>query len=118
MRAALEREKKIILHIEPKVYKLNLRIFFFFIFIINFFNIFKRFFCSTMSTLSVQNLTLSSQIIELAQLGEHTPNLRPNTIQNTAAIKSPELASIILAGIVFAGSLATALCVVCVRYKR
>lgn len=71
-----------------------------------------------MSTLSVQNLTLSSQIIELAQLGEHSPNLRPNTIQNTAAIKTPELASIILAVIVFAGSLATALCVVCVRYKR
>lgn len=72
-----------------------------------------------MSTLSVQNLTISAQILELAQLGDPSPNQRNhNTIQNTAAIKTPELASIILAVIVFAGSLATALCVVCVRYKR
>lgn len=72
-----------------------------------------------MSTLAVKNLSTSSQIIELAQLGDNTPNHRSvNTVQNTAAIKTPELASIILAVIVFAGSLATALCVVCIRYKR
>lgn len=69
-----------------------------------------------MSTVAMQNLTTSAHILELSQIGSH--NLRNiNTIHN-ASLKTPELASIILAVVVFAGGLATALCVVCVRNKR
>lgn len=71
-----------------------------------------------MSGIAIENLTTSAQILELSQLGRHNTNNRPSYILNGSTLKSTELASIILAVIVFAGGLATALCVVCVRYKR
>lgn len=40
------------------------------------------------------------------------------TMSTTAELQFAELASIILGVIVFAGSLSTAICVLCVRYRR
>lgn len=72
-----------------------------------------------MTGLSMHNLTTSAHILGLAELGEyHTLNTKiPHTTYN-GAIRTSELATIILAFVVFAGGLATAFCVVCVRYKR
>lgn len=76
---------------------------------------------STMTSISIQNLTTSAHILGLADLSGYS-NINPNTkISHTTyngSIRTPELATIILAFVVFAGSLATAFCVVCVRYKR
>uniref|UniRef100_A0A1B0GPD6 Cadherin domain-containing protein n=1 Tax=Phlebotomus papatasi TaxID=29031 RepID=A0A1B0GPD6_PHLPP len=41
-----------------------------------------------------------------------------NSNTHIGALNGPELASIILAVVIFAGGLATAFCIVCVRYKR
>lgn len=78
---------------------------------------------STMTSISIQNLTTSAHILGLAELSGYTgSNTIPNTkISHTTyngSIRTPELATIILAFVVFAGGLATAFCVVCVRYKR
>lgn len=72
-----------------------------------------------MTTISMHNLTTSAHIIGLAELGD-SPNINPKIPHMTynGAIRTTELATIILAIVVFAGGLATAFCVVCVRYKR
>lgn len=73
---------------------------------------------STMTSISIQNLTTSAHILGLAELSGtiSTPKISHTTYNGS--IRTPELATIILAIVVFAGGLATAFCVVCVRYKR
>lgn len=73
-----------------------------------------------MNSISMNNLTTSARILGLAELGEYkTVNTKiSHTNYNGSAIRTSELATIILAFVVFAGGLTTAFCVVCVRYKR
>lgn len=73
-----------------------------------------------MTTISMNNLTTSARILGLAELGEYqSVNTKiPHTNYSGSAIRTSELATIILAFVVFTGGLATAFCVVCVRYKR
>lgn len=73
-----------------------------------------------MSSISMSNLTTSSRILGLAELGEYQSfNAKiPQTNYKGSNLKTSELATIILAIVVFTGGLATAFCVVCVRYKR
>lgn len=68
----------------------------------------------------MSNLTTSSRILGLAELGEYQSfNAKiPQTNYKGSNLKTSELATIILAIVVFTGGLATAFCVVCVRYKR
>lgn len=72
-------------------------------------------------SLGKENISTSAQILELAQYGNHRLDRRKFPNPNSPpkqSLKAPELASIFLAVIVFAGGLSTALCVVCIRYKR
>lgn len=83
-----------------------------------------------MTSLSNQNLSTSLRIIEYADvagLGSPVHEQGVDKILSeqdsasgsaSAELKVAELASIILGVIVFAGSLSTAICVVCVRYRR
>lgn len=73
-----------------------------------------------MNSISMNNLTTSARILGLAELGEYqTVHAKiPHTNYNGSTIRTSELATIILAFVVFAGGLTTAFCVVCVRYKR
>lgn len=72
-----------------------------------------------MTTISMHNLTTSAHILGLAELGEYqNVNTKIPHMTYNGGIRTPELATIILAFAVFAGGLATAFCVVCVRYKR
>lgn len=82
-----------------------------------------------MAGLSAQNLNTTLQIIEYVDVAglsspEHknaagiSVKVNPDTASAAAELKMAELASIILGVIVFAGSLSTAICVVCVRYRR
>lgn len=88
------------------------------------FNLFSRYYSfppnSKMSSISMSNLTISSRILGLAELGEYQSfNAKiPQTNYKGSNIKTSELATIILAIVVFTGGLATAFCVVCVRCKR
>lgn len=68
----------------------------------------------------MSNLTTTSRILGLAELGEYQSfNAKiPQTNYKGSNLKTSELATIILAIVVFTGGLATAFCVVCVRYKR
>lgn len=71
-----------------------------------------------MGSLNLRNMNPALPIIELAKL--ETPRIYPrnNHIANSESLQGRELASIVLAVTIFAGGLATALCIVCVRYKR
>lgn len=83
-----------------------------------------------MAALSAQNLSTTLQIIEFVDqaglsslVNEQGVATISHDDQNAASaaaaeLKLAELASIILGVIVFAGSLSTAICVVCVRYRR
>ncbi|XP_059611787.1 cadherin-89D [Phlebotomus argentipes] len=68
------------------------------------------------STIDMSTLMPSIPVLELVQLGSARGLSRTNT--HIGALNGPELASIILAVVIFAGGLATAFCIVCVRYKR
>lgn len=63
-------------------------------------------------------MNTSEKILELAEFGSHNYLKRNQLINTQTAIKSTEFAPIMLAIIVLAGSLTTALCVVCIRYRR
>lgn len=75
---------------------------------------------SVMAALNMYNLSTSAQILELSDLGSFKANKRhsTHTTNQNAGMNGTELASIVLGIVVFAGSLATALCVICIRYKR
>lgn len=72
-----------------------------------------------MTGIEMHNLTTSAHIIGIAELGEHqSVNAKIPHTTYSGSIRTSELATIILAFVVFVGGLATAFCVVCVRYKR
>lgn len=89
---------------------------------------------SIMLQVSAQNISSALQIIELVdvaslsgQLPRHGANGSISLVDGadsasaapaSADLQITELASIILGVIVFVGSLSTAICVVCVRYRR
>lgn len=89
---------------------------------------------SIMQQVSAQNISSALQIIELVdvaglagQLPRHGANGTISLVDGadlgsaaaaSAELQIAELASIILGVIVFAGSLSTAICVLCVRYRR
>lgn len=72
-----------------------------------------------MTTISMNNLTTSARILGLADLGDyHSINTKiSHTNYSGSPIRTSELATIILAFVVFVGGLATAFCVVCVRKR-
>lgn len=70
-----------------------------------------------MSAVDMGNIYPPLAIVELPQLGGPKTFAKTQGI-HVGSLTGSELASIILAVAIFAGGLATTLCIVCVRYKR
>lgn len=70
-----------------------------------------------MTEVDMGNIYPPLAIVELPQLGGPRTFGKGQGIQ-FGSLSGSELASIILAVAIFAGGLATTLCIVCVRYKR
>ncbi|XP_058813013.1 cadherin-89D isoform X2 [Topomyia yanbarensis] len=68
----------------------------------------------SLASLDMSNLKPNLPIIELTELASNA--LEPHSYD--AGMKGIELATVVIAGLIFAGGTATALCIACARYRR